>query len=631
VRICWGLLPLATALAFQAAKPPQAAIVEDRTHPSQVFGEVRAYRIFLPPAYRTSAKRYPVIYWFHGFGEGATQSDNGRNYDEGGYGGDTIASFVATHDAIVVKWDGYNPRTPGEKYTRPYNVGPVETSRQFPFYFPELVDYIDKTYRTIADRDHRAVTGYSNGGFMAFWIAGKYPDLVSSASSFMGSPEFFVGPQGFDVEYSLEDLYGNYDGVRTRLVTGSRDFIQFYHRRLNAVWSHAAPHHETENFDSDHATPGIAKTLEFHLRSFANPLPRPAVFNHADVYPNFAVWGWAVASNRRQPGFTILQNVSGSGFRSAVREWVPGGGTLPNVKMSIDSPPIYPAGRPQTVTYIRLRDGNVRRSVQKADPQGRLTFELDGDAYEVGVSAAPLLTVSGYEIADAAWATGGQPVKLRVRFWNKGGARSATSLIQWKSPDADVKFEPASSRLFALGPGESAALPVQFTVTDPARTLVRIVAMDGASSLPVDVPLFPPAEPAKDFEIADGRTLNVFQHAVEASETRLGEGNGDGHAAPGETFALLLPDAPGGPLRAAELFTNDACVENFIRISDSWVDYDHVGASAKYSLPTIRPECEPGHVIAMLARVLIPNTPNHQVRYWQVQLPVWYRQQGNNR
>jgi hypothetical protein len=193
-----------------------------------------------------------------------------------------------------------------------------------------------------------------------------------------------------------------------------------------------------------------------------------------------------------------------------------------------------------------------------------------------------------------------------------------------------VKFEPPSSRLFALGPGESAALPLSFTVTDPARTVVRIVAMDGASPLPLDVPLFPPAEAAQEFEIADGRTLKVFQHAVEASETRLGEGNGDGHAAPGETFALLLPDAPGGPLRTAELFTNDTCVENFIRISDSWVDYDHVGASAKYSLPTIRPQCEPGHVVEMLARVLIPNTPNHQVRYRKVQLPVWYRQPGNN-
>ncbi|PWU03005.1 MAG: hypothetical protein C5B51_19875 [Terriglobia bacterium] len=614
-----------SGLLWQPLKAAQPAIIEDRTHPSQVFNEIRAYRIFLPPAYPTATKRYPVIYWFHGYGEGSSQSANGRNYDEGGYGGDTIAGYVTAHDVIVVKPDGYNPRTPGEKYLRPFNVGPVETSRQFPLYFPELVEYIDKSYRTIADRQHRAATGYSNGGFMAFWIAGKYPDLVSSASSFMGSPEFFAGSQGFDVEYCLEDLYANYEDVSTRLVTGARDFIQFYHRRLNAIWSQVLPHHETQDFDADHGTPGIAQTFDFHLRSFANPRQRAAAFSHTDLYPNFTIWGWSVTSDRRRPGFTILENASATGFRSAVREWVPNGAAIPGVKLLIESPAIYTPGRALTVSYIRLRDGKFRTTVQKADPQGRLNFDLDGDAYEVGVSNGPLLSVTGYEIADAAWATAGEPVKLRIRFWNKGGARSATSLIQWKSATPDVKLDPVSSRLFALGPGESATLPVTLSARDPAQRIVRIMAVEGANSLPVDVSLFPPAEPTKEFEIADGRSVKVYLHAVETSDMLLGDGNGDGHAAPGETFAILLREAPESPLRPAELFTNDSCVDNAIHISDSWADYDHVGASAKYSLPVIRPECEPGHVISLLARVLIPNTPNHTYRYRAISLPVWYR------
>ncbi len=625
MRILWLLLPIAGACAFQAAKAPPA-IIEDRLHPSQVFGEVRAYRVFLPPAYAGSTRRYPVIYWFHGYGEGATQSASGRNYDEGGYAGDTIAGFVATHDVIVVKPDGYNPRTPGEKYPRPFNVGPVETARQFPLYFPELVEYIDKTYRTLPDRDHRAVTGYSNGGFLAFWIAGKYPDLVSSASSFMGSPEFFAGPLGFDVEYNLEDLYANYNGVRTRLVTGTRDFIQFYHRRLNALWKSLLPYHESEEFDSDHGTPGIAKTFDFHMRSFARPLPRPAVFSHTDLYPNFTIWRWEVTSNRRQPGFTVLENVSASGFRSAVREWVPGGAVMPQVKLSLSSAPLYPPGHLQTVTSVRLRDGKIRRDTQKVDAQGRLTFEMDGEEYEVGISAAPLLAVSGYQIVDAAWATAGQPVKLLVRFVNKGAVRSGTSIIQWKSPAPDVKFNSPTGRLFALSPGESASLPITFQVADPARVAVRIVALDAANTLSFDVPLFPPAEPATGFEIADGRTLKVFQHAVTSADMLLGHGNGDGHAAPGETFAILFPDAAGSPFRAAELFTNDSCLVNTNRISDSWSDYDHVGASVKYSLPSIRPDCEPGHRIQMLARIVIPNTPVPTIEYRTVVLPVWYRE-----
>src|SRR5579862_5023778 len=133
------------------------ALIQDRTHDSQVFGETRNYRIFLPPDYATSGKRYPVIYWFHGWSERYNKpvdQPKDRNYDEGSdYGGDTIGAYVGGHDVIVVKWDGYNPR--------PYNISPVETSRQFPLYFPELVDYIDTNYRTIADREHRATSGLS--------------------------------------------------------------------------------------------------------------------------------------------------------------------------------------------------------------------------------------------------------------------------------------------------------------------------------------------------------------------------------------------------------------------------------------------------------------------------------------
>ena len=142
----------------------------------------------------------------------------------------------------------------------------------------------------------------------------------------------------------------------------------------------------------------------------------------------------------------------------------------------------------------------------------------------------------------------------------------------------------------------------------------------------LDVPLFPPAEPAKDFQIADGRSLTVFQHATEKASVPFGEGNGDGHAAPGETFAVLIPD--GGALRAAELFTNDTCVENTMRGSDSWNEYDRSGASAKYSLPSIHMDCEPGYAVHMLGRILIPNGAETHFKYFSLEFPVWYRNEG---
>jgi hypothetical protein len=439
----------------------------------------------------------------------------------------------------------------------------------------------------------------------------------------MGATEAQAGPTGFDVEYNLADAYANYDGVRTRLVTWTRDSTQFYHRQLNAIWNFARANHESEDFDSAQNASAIARTLDFHMHAFANPLPKPAVFQHADAYPNFNVWGWEVVSNRRRPAFTVLENVSSTGFRCAVREWIPGGAAIPEVKLSIASPRLFTPGTAHAVRYIRLRDGQQRTATLKADTQGRLNFEMDGDAYEVGIGAEPRIAISGYGLLGDSWATAGKPVKLQVKFWNKGGARTATSMIHWESPNPGVKFQTPASGLFALAPGESALLTLIFTVEDPSRAVVKIVAAAGADRLAFDVPLFPAAEPATDFQIADGRSVNAWQHATRRDDVVLGEGNGDGHAAPGESFAVLLPD--GDSLRAAELITNDGCVDNAVRASDAWSDYDHTGASVRYSLPTIRASCEPGHRIHVLARIVIPDAPNHHYRYASLEIPVWYR------
>ncbi len=612
------LLLLTLTLALRGGE----ALILDETHESQVFHETRHYRIFLPPEYATSGKRYPVIYWFHGWSERYNKPvarEPERNYDQGDgvYGGDTIGRFVGDHDVIVVKWDGYNPRVPGEEYPRPYNISPVETDRQFPLYFPELVAYIDAHYRTIADREHRATAGLSMGGFMSFWVAGKYPHLVGSASNFMGSSEFFVGPRGFPAEYRHEEMHNNYDGVRTRLVMGTRDFIRFYHARMNAIWNDTRPFHETAEFDADHGTPHMGETLAFHMRAFANPLPRPAVWSHIEVYPNFPIWGWEVTSDRRQPGLTVLEDVSRAGFRASVRAWVPSGRLLTNVKLQITSDRLYRPNEPQTITIVRTRDGNLLRTRQRADADGRLHFELDGDDYQVGVGRGPILALGDFAVEDAPWVADGKPVRVRVRVWNKGDAASLPMTLRWETPNPGVTIATPSRDLPAIAAGKSRDVNVGFTVEDPAREIVRLFAIAGSERLPLEIQTFPYAKPAVNFRIADGKEFTIYQEGIKRVPLTLGTGNGDGQANAGEKLAILVPDADAW--RAAELFTNDECVDLAERISDVWGGYDHVGASAKYSLPLIKPGCPMGHIVRMLGRVQLPHAPDHRVEYFTVE------------
>ena len=545
----------------------------DLKHDSRVFGEERNFRIFLPPSYDQAAeRRYPVIYFFHGWGERYNQPPRGgRGYDSGDqYGGDNIARFVGSHDVIVVRWDGYNPRTPGENYPRPYNISPVETYRQFPLYFPELVSHIDANFRTIADRDHRATAGLSMGGFMSFWVAGKYPHLVGSASNFMGSSEFYGGPNGFPSEYRHTEMYRNYEGLRTRIVTGSRDFIRWYHRRMNATWNYVRPFHEHEEFDAEHGTPGMAKTLEFHMKAFREPLPAPRLWHHAEVYPAFDVWGYSVQTDRQTSGFTLLENVGRSGFRSSVREWLPDGRLLPSVTVRISTDAVYVPGKAYRVTDVNRSSGEIRHIRTKSDSQGRLHLRLDGDVHEIGISedAAPILTLAGSRIVNAPWATAGQSLRLKLSLLNKGAAEGRNIRASVKSPTAGVTVRTPRISVARIAAGESAEVPEELVVDidDAGIEMLRLlVTLDGVD-VPLDVPVFRKADPLADYVIADGTKLPVWQRAVQRSESVLGVGNGDGKAQPGEMIVIAARDGDAvRPRRSIYLRSLSRYVEEGLR------------------------------------------------------------------
>jgi poly(3-hydroxybutyrate) depolymerase len=76
-----------------------SAIIEDHTHYSAVMRGNRNYRVFLPPDYFISGKRYPVIYWFHGSGESSKQDTYKAEFD----------AYLNNHDMIIVNVDGTTP------------------------------------------------------------------------------------------------------------------------------------------------------------------------------------------------------------------------------------------------------------------------------------------------------------------------------------------------------------------------------------------------------------------------------------------------------------------------------------------------------------------------------------------
>jgi hypothetical protein len=302
-----------------------------------------------------------------------------------------------------------------------------------------------------------------------------------------------------------------------------------------------------------------------------------------------------------------------------VREWVPGGAVLPQVKLSVTTDRFYTPRSVQNVTILQLRDLTTRSVAAKADVEGRITIDLDGAEQEVGIGPAAGLAVTGYRVEGAPWAMVGRPVLIKARFLNKGAAMAAQT-VRWETTNPGVTISDAVVKLAALAPRASAEAPLVLTVADDSREIVRVFAVAAGQRIPLDVRVYPAAEAVADFRIADSKAFPVYRHATELQELTLGSGNTDGRASPGENIAILLPDGQG--YRAAEILTDDFCVDRSTRQSDAWQDYDHVGASAKYTVASIRASCATGHVVHLLVRVQIPDKPNHRLRYAAIDVPV---------
>src|SRR3981081_2092608 len=74
-----ALLCLCVLSAVVARGQGDTAPYRDLTHYSKVFGQDRWYRLYLPAGYkRGESRRYPVIYFFHGWGGRHFKDDNAK-------------------------------------------------------------------------------------------------------------------------------------------------------------------------------------------------------------------------------------------------------------------------------------------------------------------------------------------------------------------------------------------------------------------------------------------------------------------------------------------------------------------------------------------------------------------------
>ena len=142
----------------------QGGQIETGTLQSKLLRLPLDYRVYTPPCYEQQEdRRYPVLYLMHG------QSFTDEQWVRIG-AGETVDRLVAENEIepfIIVM--------PRDRY------GGQPTESDFPqVIIEEFIPLIDTEYRTIPDRDHRAVGGMSRGAGWAIHFAIAHWDTFSA-------------------------------------------------------------------------------------------------------------------------------------------------------------------------------------------------------------------------------------------------------------------------------------------------------------------------------------------------------------------------------------------------------------------------------------------------------------------
>lgn len=183
--------------------------VRIRWYYSKITESVRQAYIYTPPDYDTNLQaRYPVLYLNHGGGEDET------GWTRQGHANFIMDNLLAAGKAkpmVVVMDRGYAGK-PGEKPVQ--SPGPPQDSTLEQVFMKEIVPLVDANYRTIADRDDRAMAGLSMGSGHALQIACNNLDKFSYIGVFSRAPyrEFdlktvyhgaFANPEAFNKKVHL--------------------------------------------------------------------------------------------------------------------------------------------------------------------------------------------------------------------------------------------------------------------------------------------------------------------------------------------------------------------------------------------------------------------------------------------
>jgi len=180
-----ALFPTKSLLEMPGDKPEMTefqdvphGVVRMHTYFSKAIGKERHLRVYTPPGYRDDGPQLPVLYLYPG-------STN----HEGSWMGEGRAHFIMDNLlaakrcvpmlVVMPEIHALDPRLPAN--------GKNDMTLVEQEIVADIVPLIDANYRTLADREHRALVGLSKGGVQAQHTGIAHHDLFASLGIFSGA------------------------------------------------------------------------------------------------------------------------------------------------------------------------------------------------------------------------------------------------------------------------------------------------------------------------------------------------------------------------------------------------------------------------------------------------------------
>ncbi len=169
---------------------------------SEINGMERHINVYVPAEYAANPeKKYPVLYLIHGWGE----DENGWSVQ--GHMANIVDGLIAAGKAtsMIVVMPSGDIQTSSDVREASGDITQI--------YINDLIPFIDKTFRTLTDRENRAMAGLSRGGFQTSLMVSSNIDKFAWMGTFSG---FFA--RGDDwIENAFNGLFKDADLFNTQM------------------------------------------------------------------------------------------------------------------------------------------------------------------------------------------------------------------------------------------------------------------------------------------------------------------------------------------------------------------------------------------------------------------------------